>query len=77
MPALTSGRFHIQWTQLADLPVPMYDAYVTIQDKKVYVAGGNSPVVGSEYLVYMSMMSTLITGISYLHQVTIMVFLTS
>ena len=44
MPALTSGRSHIKWTQLADLPVPLYGAYVAVQDKKIYVAGGDSPV---------------------------------
>ena len=43
MPALTSGRYHIKWTQLADLPVPLHDAYVAVCDKKVYVAGGISP----------------------------------
>ena len=40
MPALTSGRYHIKWTQLANLPAPMYNACATVQDKKVYVAGG-------------------------------------
>ena len=44
MPALTSGRYHIKWTQLANLPAPVFDAYVTVQDKKVYVAGGDSLV---------------------------------
>ena len=27
-----------------DLPAPIWDAYVTVQEKKVYVAGGGSPV---------------------------------
>jgi len=52
MPALTSGRYHIKWTQLANLPAPMYAAYVTAQDKKVYVAGGNSPVHDAIHQVY-------------------------
>ena len=52
MPALTSGRYHIKWTQLANLPAPMYYAYVTVQDKKIYVAGGNSPVDDAEHQVY-------------------------
>ena len=52
MPALTSGRYHIKWTQLADLPVPLYDTYVAVQDKKVYVAGGVSPVGDAEHQVY-------------------------
>ena len=42
MPALTSGRYHIKWTQLADLPVPLYDAHVAIQCHKIYVTGDNS-----------------------------------
>ncbi|XP_065886360.1 uncharacterized protein [Dysidea avara] len=37
--ALASGRYQMKWTRLADLPVPMYDAYVVVQDKKVYVTG--------------------------------------
>ena len=31
MPALTSDRYYIKWTQLADLPAPLYDAYVAVQ----------------------------------------------
>jgi len=30
----------------------MYDAYVTVQDKKVYVAGGDSPVNDAKHEVY-------------------------
>ena len=52
MPTLTSGRYHMKWTKLANLPAPMYDPYVTVQDKKVYVAGGNSPVDDAEHQVY-------------------------
>ena len=52
MPALTSGRYHIKWTQLANLPAPMYHAYVTVQDKKVYVAGGDSPFDDAKHQVY-------------------------
>ena len=52
MPALTSGRYHIKWTQLANLPTPMYGAYVTVQEKKVYVAGGTSPVDVATHQVY-------------------------
>ena len=39
MPALTSGRYHIKWTQLADLPAPLYDVYIAVQYHKVYVTG--------------------------------------
>ena len=43
MPAVTSGKYHIKWTQLADLPVPLYSAGVAIQDKNIYVTVGDSP----------------------------------
>ena len=43
MLTLTSGRYHIKWTQLADLPAPLYNAYVAVQHHKIYVAGGSSP----------------------------------
>ena len=43
IPALTSGRYHIKWTQLADLPAPLYGAFVAVQHHKIYVAGGDSP----------------------------------
>ena len=44
MPAFTSGRYHIKWTQLADLPVPLYNACVAVQHHKIYVTAGTSPV---------------------------------
>ena len=52
MPTLTSDRYHMKWTQLANLPAPMFGACVTVQDKKVYVAGGTSPVDDAEHQVY-------------------------
>ena len=52
MPTLTSGRYHIKWTQLAGLPVPLYGAYVAVQHHKIYVAGGNSPVEDAKHQVY-------------------------
>ena len=51
MPALTSGRYHIKWTQLADLPAPLFDADVTVQHHKIYVTGV-SPVEDAEHQVY-------------------------
>ena len=51
MSALTSGRYHIKWTQLADLPVPLYDAYVAVQHHKIYVTG-SSPVEDALHQVY-------------------------
>ena len=52
MPTLTSGRYHIKWTQLADLPAPLNSAYAAVHDKKVYIAGGESPVEDAVYQVY-------------------------
>ena len=52
MPALTSGRYHIKWTQLADLPAPCCAAYVAVQDKKVYVTGGYGPIEDAKHQVY-------------------------
>ena len=37
---------------MADLPVPLYFAYVAVQDKKIYVAGGESPVGDAYHHVY-------------------------
>ena len=51
MPALTSGRYHIKWTQLADLPVPLYFACVAVQHHKVYVTGDSS-VGDAEHQIY-------------------------
>ena len=51
MPAFTSGRYHIKWTQLADLPAPLYEAYVAVQHHKIYVTG-NSPVEDAPHQVY-------------------------
>ena len=52
MPTLTSGRYHIKWTQLADFPVPLHGADLAVQDKKVYVTVGDSPVEDSYHQVY-------------------------
>ena len=60
MPTHTSGmhRYHIKWTQLADLPAPLYGACVAVQDKKYIIV---SLVVIVElkmlYIKCMSMMS--------------------
>jgi len=51
-PQRASGRCHIKWSQLADLPEPMYYASVAVQDKKVYVAGGLSPNDNANHKVY-------------------------
>ena len=52
MLALTSGRYHINWIQLADLPAPLYGAYVAIQQHKIYVTGGISSVGDALHQVY-------------------------
>ena len=57
MPALTSGRYHIKWTQLADLPVPLCYAYVAVQHHKTY-ATGDSPVEDAEHQVYVCDINT-------------------
>ena len=51
MPTLTSGRYHIKWTQLADLPAPLYDASVAVQHHKIYVTG-DSRVADAVHQVY-------------------------
>ena len=58
MPALTSGRYHIKWTQLADLPAPLYAAYVAVQHHKIYVTGGCSPVDDAKHQVYVYNINT-------------------
>ena len=40
--ALTSGRYHIKWTRLADLPVPLHDAYVALKYHRLFVTGESS-----------------------------------
>ena len=57
MPALTSGRYHIKWTRLADLPVPLYDVYVAVQHHKIYVTGA-SPVEDAKHQVYIYNIAT-------------------
>ena len=51
MPTLTSGKYHIKWTQLADLPAPLFDAHVAVQHYKIYVTG-DSPVEDAKSQVY-------------------------
>ena len=50
MPALTSGRYHIKLTQLADLPVPLFDSYIAVQHHKIYVTGDSA--VNGQVFVY-------------------------
>ena len=57
MPALTTGRYHIKWTQLADLPAPLYGACVAVQNHKIYVTGF-SPVADAVHQVYVYNINT-------------------
>ena len=41
----------MKWTQLADLPAPLFDAYITVQCHKVYVIG-SSPDASAKHQVY-------------------------
>ena len=52
LPALISGRYHIKWTQLANLPVPLFSPYVAMQDQIIYVAGHAAPVAEAQEQVY-------------------------
>ena len=44
MPALSSGRYHIKCTQLADFPVPLCFTYAAVQHHKINVTACGSPV---------------------------------
>ena len=52
LPTLSSSKYQIKWTQLADLPAPVTGAYIAVQDRKVYVAGGFSPGKDAEHQVF-------------------------
>jgi len=45
-------KYHIKWSQLADLPTQMVAAYSVVQGNKVYVAGGYCPVDNAKCQVY-------------------------
>ena len=57
MPALTSGRYRIKWTQLADLPAPLFDVHVAVHGHKIYVTG-KSPVEIAMHQVYVYNINT-------------------
>ena len=52
LPTLTSSKYHIKWTRLADLPAAMYGTYVAVQDRKIYVSGGDSHVKDAQHQVF-------------------------
>ena len=51
MPALISGRYHIKWTALADLPAPLRYPSVAVQHHRIYVTG-DSPVEDATHQMY-------------------------
>ena len=58
MPALTSGRYYIKWTQLADLPAPLCDVYAAVKPhRRIYVTG-TSRVEDAEHQVYVYNINT-------------------
>ena len=52
MPTLTSSKYRIKWTRLADFPSILCGAYVAVQDRKIYVSGGSSPVEDTKHQVF-------------------------
>ena len=60
MPALSSGRYQIKCTQLADLPVPdpLYDLYVAVQHHKIYVTGDHRELDDVKYKIYVYNINT-------------------
>ena len=55
LPTLTSSKYHIRWTRLADLPAPVrYIEYTLLYkvERFIYVTGGNSPVEDAAHQVY-------------------------
>ena len=57
MPTLTSGRYHIKWTQLADLPAPLYGVYAAVHHHNVYVTGDGA-VEADRHQVYVYNINT-------------------
>ena len=51
LPTLSSGKYQIKWTQLADLPLPFWRTYTAVQHNKIYITG-QSPVEDAKYHVY-------------------------
>ena len=51
-PTLSSSKYHIKWKRLTDLPAAIRSAYIAVQDRKIYVSGGKSPVKDARHQVY-------------------------
>ena len=52
LPTLTSSKYRIKWTRLADLPAPLCTVYIAVQGGKVYVSGGISSVEDAAHQVF-------------------------
>ena len=52
LPTVTNSKYHIKWTRLADLPAAIHSAYIAVQDQKIYVLGGTSPVNDVQHQVF-------------------------
>lgn len=52
IPTVASGEHHIKWTPLADLPVPIWNAYVAVRDKDIFVVGSDAPIGEAKHHVY-------------------------
>ena len=51
IPAINSGRYYIKYEKLADLPAPLFEAYVAVQHHKIYATSG-SALEDAEHQVY-------------------------
>ena len=52
LPTLTSSKYHIKWTRLADLPAPLRASYIAMQGRKVYITCGDSPVKDAAHQIF-------------------------
>ena len=52
VPTLASSKCHIKWKRLADLPTAIHNAYIAVQDRKIYVSGSDSPVRNAQHQVF-------------------------
>ena len=74
-PMLASSKHYIKWTQLADLPVPLYYAHAIVQGSKIYVTGQSSEP-GMDYQVFCWTLPKII-GYNYHRQNISVVFFKS
>ena len=52
LPTLTNNKYHIKWTQLSELPVPLLDIFTAVQHNKIYVTG-DRPIKDIEHQVFL------------------------